>query len=70
MHGMYIRVSGKRIINTANITDVEDLPPGDESEGRALVVHMVGGRTIVLGAEEAEKFLRALPVYKPVEEGG
>lgn len=65
---MYIRVSERRIINAANITDVEDLPATDESEQRAVVVHLTGGRTITLSATEAEQFLVALPIYEPVLE--
>lgn len=66
---MYIRVSERRIINAALITEVEDLPAADESEERALIVYMSAGRTIALGPEEAECFLSALPVYSPVSEG-
>lgn len=68
MHGMYIKV-GRRVINTAQITDTEEFPPEAPGEEKALVIHMVGGRTIALGAEDAERFLEALPVYAPVEEG-
>lgn len=66
---MYIRVSERRIVNAANVTDVEDLPAADESEERAVVVHMVGGRTIALSAAEAEHFMAALPGYEPGLEG-
>lgn len=65
---MYIKISERRIVNAANITDVEDLPPADASEERALIIHMTGGRTIALGAGEAELFMRALPVYEPTSE--
>lgn len=65
---MYIRVSSRRIVNAALVTEVEDLPAADASEERALVVYMAGGRTIALGPEEAERFLSALPVYEPTSE--
>ena len=65
---MYIRASSERIINAALVTEVEDIPAADASEERALMVYMAGGRTIALGAGEADRFLAALPVYEPTSE--
>lgn len=66
----HIRISGRRIVNAAPVVDVEEFPPDPEAPGsrRTLHVSFVGGRSLALEGEEAERFLRALWVYTPVEE--
>ena len=65
MHGMYIRVAN-RIVNTTNITDIEEHPPEEEGQERALVINFVGSGGLTLRGEEADLFLASLPVYQPV----
>lgn len=65
MHGMYIKV-GRRVINTAQITDTEEFPPEAPGEERAVVINFVGPGVLTLRGEEADLFLAALPVYRPV----
>lgn len=61
---MYIRI-GNRIINAANITDVEITEVG----GAELVKVNFGSDWMVkLSGEDAERFLESLPTYTPVRE--
>ncbi len=62
---MYIRI-GKRIINAANITDVEI---GEVEGVLSLIIYLTGDRKVKLSGEDAERFLEALPTYTPVREG-
>lgn len=62
---MYIRI-GQRIINAANITDMEI---GEVEGVLSLKIYLTGNRPVKLGGEDAEAFLEALPTYTPVREG-
>lgn len=59
---MYIRI-GNRIVNAANITDVEI---GEVDGIPILKVHFVGERLVKFSDDEAEAFLTSLPTYTPV----
>lgn len=61
---MYIRI-GNRIINAANITDVEI---GEVDGTPILKVHFCAERMVKFSGEEAEAFLASLPTYSPVVE--
>ncbi len=61
---MYIRI-GNRVVNAANITDVEI---GEVDSMPLVKVHFVGDRMVKFSGEEAEAFLVALPTYSPVVE--
>jgi hypothetical protein len=61
---MYIRI-GNRVVNAANITDVEI---GEVDSMPLVKVHLVGDRMVKFSDDEAEAFLAALPTYSPVVE--